>query len=266
MAKEVAALQPETIAFYQAAMKAFSDGGVPFLVGGAYAFAKYTGITRHTKDFDVFVRKTDSQRALDVLSAAGYRSEMTFPHWLGKAWKGEDFVDVIFSAGNGVAVVDEHWFDRAADGVVFDTAVKLIPAEEMIWSKGFIMERERFDGADIAHVIHARGDKFDWKHLIVRFGSNWRVLFTHLLLFGFIYPASRATIPEWVMDEMMSRLRSENDNASGEDKTLCRGTLISRQQYLIDLERGLKDARLEPVGNMSREEIDHWTAAIGVID
>ena len=29
---------------------------MPFLVGGAYAFARYTGIERHTKDFDVFVR------------------------------------------------------------------------------------------------------------------------------------------------------------------------------------------------------------------
>lgn len=264
--KEEPVLQPETIAFYEAAMKAFKEGGVPFLVGGAYAFAKYTGITRHTKDFDVFVRKTDSQRALDVLAAAGYRSEMTFPHWLGKAWKGEDFVDIIFSAGNGVAVVDEQWFDRAPDGVVFGTAVKLIPAEEMIWSKGFIMERERFDGADIAHVILARGGKIDWKHLLERFGSNWRVLFTHILLFGFIYPGSRSTIPEWVTSEMLTRMQGESGNASTDLKSLCRGTLISRQQYLADLAAGLEDARLQPVGNMSRQEIDHWTAAIGVID
>ena len=266
MNKEALVLEPETIAFYQAAMKAFADGGVPFLVGGAYAFAKYTGVTRHTKDFDVFVRKTDGQRALDVLAAAGYRTEMTFPHWLGKAWKGDDFVDVIFSAGNGVAVVDEQWFDRAPDGVVFDMNVKLIPAEEMIWSKGFIMERERFDGADIAHVILARGDKLDWKHLIERFGASWRVLFTHVLLFGFIYPGSRAAIPKWVMDEMLTRVKNENGNASGDEEGLCRGTLISRQQYLIDLERGLQDARLQPLGKMSRQEIDYWTAAIGVID
>jgi hypothetical protein len=27
--------------------------------------------------------------------------------------------------------------------------VKLMPVEESIWTKAFIMERERFDGADI---------------------------------------------------------------------------------------------------------------------
>ena len=31
----------------------------------------------------------------------------------------------------------------------------LIPAEEMIWSKAFIMERERYDGADVAHILRA---------------------------------------------------------------------------------------------------------------
>ena len=41
----------------------------PFLVGGAYAFARYTGIERHTKDFDVFVRPRDFDRALDAFAA-----------------------------------------------------------------------------------------------------------------------------------------------------------------------------------------------------
>ena len=34
--------------------------------------------------------------------------------------------------------------------------MRLIPVEEMIWSKGLIMERERFDGADVTHLIRAR--------------------------------------------------------------------------------------------------------------
>src|SRR3954467_10188331 len=103
-------LAPETRDFYIDSMRVMRDGGVPFLVGGAYAFARYTGIERHTKDFDVFICRRDFQNAVRAFRNAGYDAELTFPHWLGKAYHGEDFVDLIFSAGNGVAAVDDTWF------------------------------------------------------------------------------------------------------------------------------------------------------------
>ena len=125
-------LSPETVAFYQASMRILRDAGQRFLVGGAYAFAPYTGIERHTKDLDLFVHPTEIGPVLDALSGAGYRCELPFPHWLGKAWKGDDFVDLIFSSGSGVAVVDDAWFAHAVPARVFDVDVSLVPAEEMI--------------------------------------------------------------------------------------------------------------------------------------
>jgi hypothetical protein len=39
--------------------------------------------------------------------------------------------------------------------------------------------------------------------------------------------------------------------------------LLSREQYLVDVERfGYRDARVEPLGRMTPEELDVWTAAI----
>ena len=87
--------------------------------------------------------------------------------------------------------------------------VKLCPAEEMIWSKGYVQERERFDGADIAHLIRGRGETMDWGRLLRRFGEHWRVLFGHLVTFGFIYPAERAKIPGWLLKELSDRLVNE---------------------------------------------------------
>lgn len=250
--------------FYVHAMELMSDGGVPFLVGGAYAFARYTGIERHTKDFDVFIRREDFRKAQKVFHDAGFESDLTFPHWLGKAFKGDDFIDLIFSAGNGVAAVDERWFEHAVDGEVFGVEVKLIPAEEMIWSKGLIMERERFDGADVAHVIHAVGDRLDWRRLIERYGAYWRALYAHCVLFGFIYPDRRSNVPAWVMEELGGRIADESKQENAREK-ICYGTIISRQQYLTDIDRwGYKDARLEPLGNMTAEEIAHWTAGIDI--
>jgi hypothetical protein len=256
------ALDEQSRVFYRHALKLLDDNDLPFLVGGAYAFALYTGIERHTKDFDIFILREDQNRAVKIFDRAGYETDLTFPHWVGKAFKGLDFIDLIFSAGNGVATVDDLWFEHAISGRVLDTEVKLIPAEEMIWSKGLIMERERFDGADVAHIIHAIGDKLDWRRLLDRYSKYWRALYAHLILFGFIYPSHRSKVPAWVMDEFATRLRQEVHSPDSKDE-ICYGTILSRQQYLVDVDqRGYKDARLKPLGTMTAEEIAHWTAGI----
>ncbi|HKR62817.1 MAG TPA: hypothetical protein VJZ00_03710 [Thermoanaerobaculia bacterium] len=256
-------LSESSIRFYRHALSILEGAGIPHLVGGAYAFARYTGIERHTKDFDVFIRREDFKRAEWAFQKAGYQSELTFPHWLGKAFKGEDFVDLIFSAGNGVARVDDTWFEHAVKEKVFGVDVLLIPAEEMIWSKGLIMERERFDGADVAHVIRAVGDKLDWKRLVDRYGPFWRALYAHVVLFGFIYPSDREKIPSWVVDEMTKRVQDETRAGNAKAK-VCYGTVISRQQYLKDVDEwGYGDARLVHE-TMDERDIARWTAGIAV--
>jgi hypothetical protein len=256
-----ATLEPKTAEFYRCALRALIDNGVPFLVGGAYSFERYTGIARHTKDFDVFVREKHAKRALKTLELIGCTSDITFTHWLGKAFRGDEFIDVIFSSGNGIATVDDVWFEHAVDEVVLDVPVKLCPPEETIWSKAFIMERERFDGADVAHLIRAVGPRLDWKRLLSRFDGYWRVLLAHLTLFGFIYPGDRTAVPAWVVRELMSRLNGELETAD-DGTPVCRGTILSRGQYLVDIDQwGYRDGRLYD-GRMSRREIAHWTAAI----
>ncbi|HEX6158831.1 MAG TPA: hypothetical protein VF111_01615 [Thermoanaerobaculia bacterium] len=252
-----------SIRFYRHALAILKDAEIPHLVGGAYAYARYTGIERHTKDFDVFIRQEDFGRAAWAFQKAGYKTELTFPHWLGKAFHGDDFVDLIFSAGNGVAAVDDLWFEHAVKEKVFGVDVELIPAEEMIWSKGLIMERERFDGADVAHVLRAAGDRLDWRRMIDRYGPYWRALYAHIVLFGFIYPSERDKVPDWVMDELTGRLQQETRSGNAGEK-VCYGTIISRQQYLKDItDWGYEDAR-RVHDTMADEDIAHWTAGIEV--
>jgi Uncharacterised nucleotidyltransferase len=255
-------LTSEASAVYREALHALTDGAVPFLVGGAYALAYHAGIVRHTKDFDIFVRPEDCRRTLDVLAGAGFRTEITFSHWLAKAFHGEYFIDVIFCSGNGLCRVDDAWFAHAAPAEILGFPLRLCPPEEMIWSKAFIQERERFDGADIAHLLRSCAARLDWDRLLRRFGPNWRVLFSHLILFGFIYPDERAAVPAWVTDQLWERFREEAANSSPSDR-VCQGTLLSREQYLVDIRRwGYADAREVPRGSMNRDAIAHWTAAI----
>lgn len=261
---EVPSLDEETQAFYRQAIDLLDGAGVPFLVGGAYAFTQYTGIARHTKDFDLFLKRDDLERAMDTFREAGFAPEVRFDHWLAKVYgPGNLFVDLIFSSGNGIAEVDDAWFEFATPGQVFGRDVKLCPAEEMIWSKAFIQERERFDGADVAHIIKTRADRMDWTRMLARFGANWRVLYSHLVLFGYIYPDSRMAIPSWVMTELNTRLIAETTTAAPAER-VCNGPVLSRQQYLPDLEEGYEDARVAPVGTMTEDQIAAWTDAIKV--
>jgi hypothetical protein len=255
-------LDPPTRDFYCRALTALKASRVPFLLVGAFAFERYTGIERHTRDLDVCVRPADRDRLLEALSAAGWRTEITFEHWLGKAFCGDAYIDVIFSSGNALGEVDEGWFDHAVEAEVLGIPVKLCAPEEMIWHKAFVMERERYDGADIAHVLRACAEQLDWPRLLVRFGPHWQVLLSHLVLFGFIYPTERSKIPQWVMERLLRRLQSELDSRPPVER-VCQGTLLSREQYLTDVERwDYRDARLLPRGNMTAEEIAEWTAPV----
>lgn len=252
----------DTNTFYRRTLHVLSEARVPFLVGGSHAFLTYTGIARQTKDFDLFLRESDSEHALEALRLAGYHTEVSFPHWLAKARQGNDTVDLVFSSGNGVCVVDDAWFEHAIEAEVLGMPVKLAPVEELVWQKAFVAERERYDGADIAHILRSCAERIDWQRLLARFGDNWELLLAHLTLFGFIYPSERHRLPCEIVRELLGRAQQLVE-APVTDERLCRGTLVSRGQYLVDIGRyGYRDARLEPRGGMTPEEAIYWTWAI----
>jgi putative nucleotidyltransferase-like protein len=249
--------------FYIDALRKLQDTGIPFLVGGAFAFSHYAHIPRDTKDVDIFVKPDDCPRVLETFEQLGYQTEVPFPHWLGKIHRGEHFIDIIFSSGNGIARVDDLWFEHAPKTNVLGVIVRLSPAEEMIWSKAFIQERERFDGADVLHLLRETGPSLDWPRLLMRFGDYWRVLFSHIILFGFVYPDKRQNVPAWVMEELTRRLSVSRPNLQSD---VCYGTLLSREQFQHDIERWkYRDGREAPDGPMTREQIEIWTNAIGRI-
>jgi len=281
-------IDSSTKTFYIKAMKCLDEANLPFLVGGAYAFSEYSGVERPNHDFDIFVKKEDADEILEVLSKnLGCMSHKIFPHWLYKTFYGQDFIDVIFSSGNGLAIVDDEWFTRSKKAMVLGHPARIIPAEEMIWSKAFIMERERFDGADVAHTIRKYGNNMDWKWLIHRFGKHWRVLYSHIILAGYIYPCDMEVVPLWVMETLTAKLLEEHKalpstpSSDGDSKVaadamasktiaaeeaaaarkLCHGPFLSRQQYLKDLcEWEYDDGRIA-MEAMSEQDVINWTAA-----
>ena len=130
------------------------------------------------------------------------------------------------------------------------------PRARSSWSKAFITERERYDGADIMHLLLARAERLAWQRLLTRFDAHWRVLLTCL------YPSERGRIPAWVMQHLIERLEREL-HAPPPARRVCQGTLPSREQYLTDVGMwGFEDARLTVAGSMTVDEVAHWTRAI----
>lgn len=263
-----AILDAPTREFYLRSLHTIEATGIRYVVAGAYALAYHAGIVRHTKDLDLFMRRQDVPRALEALEKQGCRSVWAHPHWLAKSYAPENentdgaFLDFIFRSANGMCEVDDDWLDHACPGDVLGRPTPLCPAEEIIWSKAWVMARERFDGADIAHLIQARGPDMDWRRLIDRFvsGRNGgeRVLLGHLMFFGFVYPSERDNVPAWVIDELVDRVRKEPP-VEGD---VCRGTLVSWDQYLPDVkDRGYADARVKPHGDLTPAEVERWTNA-----
>ncbi|MGH7826403.1 MAG: hypothetical protein ACREQ7_14665 [Candidatus Binatia bacterium] len=251
--------QSQSNSFYRFILRKLNRSGIPFLVGGACMLEHVAKIVRPTKDFDLHVKQEDVEGMFAIFNDAGYQTEITFSHWLGKIFRGDTFVDVIFSSGNGVCKVDDEWFEHAVKGKAWGVPVKFCAPEEAIWSKAFVMERERYDGADIAHLIFACAEQMDWTRLLRRFGPHWRVLFSHLILFEFIYPDKRGVVPGWLWQELWDRTQSER-NESPPENPACQGTLLSRTQYLYDIEHWrYNDARLGPAGTMAPEEVARWT-------
>jgi hypothetical protein len=245
MATEAETLDEERA--HRRALELLQDAGLNPMVGGAYALRTHAGLWRDTKDLDLFVRKERVGEALSLLARHGYRTEVTDPLWLAKAFDGPWFVDLIFSSGNGIAVVDAKWEERAARARVLGRDALIVPAEEMIWQKAFIQERERFDGADIHHLIRSKGASLDWKHLVDRFADHWPVLLGHLITFRYAFPSEKDQIPRWVMTELIRRLAEQEDGQASKER-VCRGSLLSRQQYLYELENeGYEDARVREV-------------------
>jgi len=244
--------------FYREVLRALADSDIQFLIGGAFAFCRHAGIDLKTKDLDLMIEERTWPALARVLRAHGIYATLKFPHWLGKALSREGQVDIIFNSGAGVSPVDASFFEHGVRATVLGHRVRLCGVEELIWSKAFVMERERFDGADVLHLIRARADVMDWERLRHRFRGHEAVMLAHLILFRYVYPSERHRVPPWLLREL-----TQAERRGGRGPKVCRGTFLSRAQYLVDVEQwGYADARLPPFGDMSSRNWLLWTNAI----
>jgi hypothetical protein len=217
-------------AFYKEILHALVEADLPFLVAGGYAVAAYTGIKRATKDLDIFTTPGNFPRVLGELQQRGYDVVIQDERWIGKVRNGAHFVDLIFSSATGMVPVQEEWFAHARRTETLGAPVCILSPTELIWSKVFIQNRHRFDGADVVHVILKQHDAIDWRRLLAHMDAHWEILLSHLLNFRWIYPSERNCIPRWLMDELLARLKQQLELPAPQTQ-ICRGRMLSQSDY-----------------------------------
>lgn len=182
----------------------------------------------------MFLTAKYSPLALECLRRTGFECEVTDPVWLSKAWRDGYFVDLITGMSNGLITVEESWIQRARPAVIYGLESRVLAPEELVASKIFIGKRERFDGADIAHVIYGTYPDFDWKREMELVGEHWEMLLWSLILFRYVYPAQSNYVPIDIWCELLTRFTHEVKNR--DPHALFRGSLVDENMFAIDID------------------------------
>jgi hypothetical protein len=176
------------------------------------------------------------------LTENGFNTSVIDNRWLGKAFLTDGdgyYADIIFATATGTPHVADDWIDNAQRAQFFGLNVRVMAPEELIFCKAYIQDRERFDGADVNHLLLKTGRGLDWRRLLNHMDRHWELLFSVLLNFVFVYPTERDIVPRWLIDELMSRLKDSFELTYKPDQ-ISRGPLLSRTQYKVDARWGFK--------------------------
>jgi hypothetical protein len=191
---------------YERAMIALSAAGVEHLLGGGFALATFTGRWRDTKDIDFYIRPGDRQRAQECLLAAGF--EDLFPRaaydrkWIYRSTHQDIIVDCIWAMANQRAQVDDAWFEGASTIRLRGHPLKVVPMEEFMWCKLYIMQRDHCDWTDLFNLLYTNGTRVDWDHVLWRAGPDAALVKGLLVVFGWLCPKRAALLPPALWDRL----------------------------------------------------------------
>lgn len=189
-------LSASQLDLYKAVVDGALDREIPFAVGGSLCMALYAGCLRPSRDLDIYVTPAAKDRVIALLTSLGFADyHQLRPYdrsWIFRSTYGEDIVDVIWTMANHRTEVDAGWIQH---GPVVDFAgrpLRLIPIEELIWSKLYVLQRDRCDWPDIINLIGRRGHEIDWGRLRQRLGEDCPLLEAVLSVFSWIRPGNDA--------------------------------------------------------------------------
>jgi hypothetical protein len=202
-----ALIPPEQWAVYERVIKLAEERGIPFALGGGLAFSHYANRWRNTKDMDLYVRPEDKDAMIAVVHEMGLRDYFEVHDydraWIYRSHNGEGIiVDIIWQMANYRAQVDDGWLKRGDLVRIHGWPLRLLPAEELIWAKLYVMQRERCDWGDLLNILFSRAPQIDWAYLLARVGEDKRVVAALAELFTWACPDRARHLPVWLWGEL----------------------------------------------------------------
>ena len=245
---------------FREALALMNASNLPYAVSGAFALHEHTGIWRNTKDLDLFLPTEHLVPALDRFKQHGFETEVRDPIWLGKAWREGYFIDLITGMSNAIIQVDQSWIDRTARADILEIDAPVLAAEELVASKIFVTRRERFDGADVAHLIYATRDALDWERVFELVGEHWEILLWSLIFYRYIYPRHANEVPRRVWHRLLEQF--ENALTNPDLDAPFRGSLIDENMFAIDVQEwGLENVIEQYRDQHRRQHKEHHKSA-----
>lgn len=189
---------------YRRVLEELRAAGIPTAFGGAFALATYTAELRNTKDFDLYILPEDRDRTIAAMTRAGLvdiHAQAPYDRaWIYRASEDDSLVDAIWAMANLRTYVDLDWLTLGPEVELRDQRIRSIPVEELIWSKLYVLQRERSDWMDVLNLLDALAPRLDWKRLVARLGADVALLGAALSVFGWLAPARGADVPAFVWD------------------------------------------------------------------
>jgi hypothetical protein len=223
----------EDWAIYSAVLREVRNTGVRVAMSGGFTGSFYTGVWRNTKDMDLCVLPSTRERVIEATRKAGLHDlfdEMPYDRrWIYRATRDGVIVDTIWQHANFRGQVDDGWLELGPSVTLYGESVKLVPPEEMIWSKIYIVQRERCDWPDVINLLYATGAALDWRRLIERMSGDERVLGSVLLLFSWLAPGRAKSFPEWIWERL--RIPAPEQGPERDDAHI---TLLESRPWFAD--------------------------------
>jgi hypothetical protein len=195
-------IPPEQWSVYRCVLERLRAEGVPLALGGGLAIGVYTGQPRNTKDMDIYILPAHREQVISVMTSCGlcdYFEKKEYDRaWIYRGNQDDVIVDAIWAMANKRALVDHGWLDRGPVIRMFEEPVRVIPPEELIWSKLYVVQRDRCDWPDIMNLLHSVGRNLNWRHLADRVAEDLALLRAVVSMFSWVSPESARTLPQHV--------------------------------------------------------------------
>jgi hypothetical protein len=141
------------------AAAALQGAGVPFvLAGGLACWARGGPESEH--DVDFLLKPDDADRALEVLAAAGMKTEKPPEGWLYKAYSGDAMIDLIFDPSGGP--VTDELLERGDELEVMAMPLRVASLEDVMVTKLLAVNEQEPEYGSVLEVARALREQIQW--------------------------------------------------------------------------------------------------------